>query len=246
MPRDGFVKTIMEQIKICALIPARSGSKGLENKNKLPFAGSNLTRIALESACNSKLVADVALSTDDKEISQFAQQLRIIENPIRPSNLSSDESNIVDVALDFLNTQNERFGNSWDFLMLLEPTAPLRTSQMLDQGISYFLTLADQYDACVSIGKLNFGLDSLFSLQNQKMISLAENADPRMRRQDQGNLYFPFGIFYLIKVETLMKFETFYPPNTLGFQVPNHACIEVDTLLEFQIAEFLYMKRGLK
>ncbi len=240
------MKTIMEQNKICALIPARSGSKGLVNKNKLPFAGSNLTTIALESACKSNLISDVALSTDDVQIAQFAQQLKILENPNRPTDLSSDESNIVDVALDFLETQNVRFGKTWEFLMLLEPTAPLRTSEMLDQGISFFLPLVDQYDACVSIGKLNFGLDSLFSLHDQKMVSLAENADPRMRRQDQGDLFFPFGIFYLIKVEALMKYKTFYPPNTLGFQVPDYACIEVDTLLEFQIAEFLYKKRGLK
>jgi CMP-N,N'-diacetyllegionaminic acid synthase len=246
VPRDGFVKIIMEQNRICALIPARSGSKGLVNKNKLPFAGSTLTRIALESACRSKLIADVALSTDDTEISRFAQQLKILENPNRPSHLSSDESNIVDVALDFLETQNVRYGKTWEFLMLLEPTAPLRTSEMLDQGISHFLPLVGQYDACISIGKLNFGLDSLFHLQDQRIVSLAENADPRMRRQDQRNLYFPFGIFYMIKVETLTKFKTFYPPNTLGFQVPDNVCIEIDTLLEFQIAEFLYEKRGSK
>jgi CMP-N,N'-diacetyllegionaminic acid synthase len=245
MRRGGFGKIIMEQNRICALVPARSGSKGLVNKNKISFAGSNLTNIALANACASRLITDVALSTDDYEIFDSASHLPLITNPIRPSFLSTDESSIVDVALDFLNTQKDLFGKSWDYLILLEPTAPLRTVELLDIGISQFLQSTSDYDACVTVGELNFGLDSLFHLQGKKLVSLDKDADPRKRRQQQESIYFPFGIFYLIKVETLTKFRTFYPKNVLGYIIPQEVCIEVDSLFEFQIAEFIYKNRGL-
>ncbi len=240
------MKTTMGQNKVCALIPARSGSKGLPNKNKLAFAGSTLTQIALEKACRSNLISDVAVSTDDIDIFHAAASLPTIPNPIRLPSLSTDDARIIDVALDFLRIQEQYFGKTWEYLILVEPTAPLRTSELLDQGISFFLRYTRDFDACVSVGQLNFGLDSLFQLQGRTLKPLRASADPKKRRQEQENLFFPYGIFYLVKVEALKKFQTFYPPNTLGFQVPDNVCVEVDSLGEFQMAEHMYIERGLR
>ena len=246
MLKDGFKEIIMEHNKVCALIPARSGSKGLSNKNKLPFAGSTLTRIAIESACQSKMIVDVALSTDDNEIFDSSQSLPLITNPIRPAELSTDNASVIDVSLDFLETQQKLFGKTWEYLILLEPTSPLRTTKLLDDGISFFLQSTSEFDACVSVGELNFGIDSIFEMQGNRLFSLDSSANTLKRRQEQKVIYFPFGIFYLIKIETLKKYRTFYPKNTLGYRLPYEVCIEVDTLHEFQFAELIYKNRGLE
>ena len=132
--------------KIDVIILARGGSKGIPRKNVLPFLGVPLVELSIRQALNSKLVRNVYLSSDNSEILSKADSFKEVIQVKRPDYLATDDARSEDAVIHWLN--NSLISDLPDIVIMLEPTAPLRKPNDIDDSIKAFIEQ---------------GVDSLFS-----------------------------------------------------------------------------------
>lgn len=121
---------------VLGIIPARGGTKRLPGKNRALVHGRSLVHWAGHSAKDSIHVDKTILSTDDSEISQVGEELSEIDEVIkRPPELAQDDSSLTDVIINILALLATR-GENYGFIVLLQPTSPLRTGQHIDEAFS--------------------------------------------------------------------------------------------------------------
>ena len=137
-------------MKTIAIIPARSGSKGLKNKNILPFLNKPLLAWTIEAGINSN-IDDVIVSTDCKKIADIARCYGADTPFLRPESLASDTSSSADVILHALEHMS-LIGKNYDYVFMLEPTSPLRDSQDINESL-HQLSTSKSGEAIVGVSK---------------------------------------------------------------------------------------------
>ena len=136
--------------RVLALIPARSGSKGLLGKNTKLLCGKPLIAWPIQSALASQYIDNVVVSTDCQKIADLAVQYQAAVPFIRPENLASDSASSFDViihALDALANSGQEF----DYLFLLEPTSPLTQTSDIDLAIERLINSTEGAKAIVGL-----------------------------------------------------------------------------------------------
>lgn len=123
--------------RVIALIPARGGSKGLPRKNLLPLGGKPLIAWSIETAKKTPEIDRVLVSTDSDEIAAVAREWGAEVPFLRPAELATDKATGTDVVLHTLNWL-EAQGEPIDYLILLQPTSPLRTKDDIQKGFEVF------------------------------------------------------------------------------------------------------------
>ena len=125
-------------MRVLGIIPARGGSKGVPGKNKKMLGSKPLIAYTIEAAKESTLLTDIVISTDDPEIQTIGLEYDAEVPFLRPAHLASDTAKSIDVvlhALDFLKIK----GRVYDAVCLLQPTAPFRETQSIDEAISTYV-----------------------------------------------------------------------------------------------------------
>ena len=120
--------------KILAMIPARSGSKGIIGKNIKEIGGKPLIAWPIEVAKSSKYIDKVIVSTDTDEIANVALKYGAEIPFLRPSDLAQDKSTTYSVIQNIISYYKE-LNETYDYFVLLEPTSPLTTSKDVDDAI---------------------------------------------------------------------------------------------------------------
>jgi len=121
---------------VLCIIPARSGSKGLPNKNTKLFLGKPLISWSIEQALSSKFIDKVIVSTDDIKIIKISRKYGACVPFIRPKYLANSSASTTDVILHALNYMRH-IGSRYDIITLLQPTSPLRTTDNIDEAIGF-------------------------------------------------------------------------------------------------------------
>jgi len=214
--------------KILAIIGAREGSKGLPRKNILDCAGKPLIAWTIESALQSARLERVLVNTDSQEIADVALKYGAWVPFLRPPELAMDDSNIVDVVNDALE-RLKLSGQEFDYVMLLQPTSPLRTTEHIDQAIEkYFSSKVSDLDTLISVKRVDSKILWVLGEQNESGyvfnysdIDLADNS----RRQALPECFMPNGAIYLAKVE---GFKGFYGKHTRAYVMDEISSMDVD------------------
>src|SRR5664280_2509033 len=120
--------------KILAIIPARGGSKGLPGKNIKLLSGKPLIGWTIEQSRKSQYIDEIFVSTDSIEIARVSEEFGVKVQHLRPDYLASDGASSMDV-ISHVISHYEANGSSFDFIILLEPTSPLRKENDIDQAI---------------------------------------------------------------------------------------------------------------
>lgn len=221
-----------------ALIPARGGSKGLPRKNLLPLAGKPLIAWTIEAALASENIDRVVVTTDDDEIAAVSRAHGAEVPFLRPAELALDTSPSIDAVLHALDWLEEHEGVSFDYLALLEPTSPLRAAGDLDRAVATLAEHHDCADAVVSVGEVHLEHPSIVKRVSGGYLSpYLEDAEKVTRRQDLGPALFPYGVVYLVKVETLRATRSFYPERTLPLVIERWQNYEIDDAYDLACAE---------
>lgn len=118
-----------------AIIPARGGSKGLPGKNLAMVGGKTLLARAIECATASGLFDLVLVSTDDPAIAEEARRAGASVPFLRPAALSGDQAAVIDAVRDALERLATEGAPPFDLVVLLEPTSPLRTPEILRRTV---------------------------------------------------------------------------------------------------------------
>jgi CMP-N,N'-diacetyllegionaminic acid synthase len=223
--------------KNLAIIPARSGSKGLPGKNIRQLIDKPLIAWSIEQALASKYISDVIVSTDSEEIAEIAISYGAKVPFLRPAYLAEDHSSTSDVlihVIEELGKQNEFF----EYVFLLEPTSPLRETKDIDSAFDTLLntpsaksivgvcrTEAQHPDFCVSLNEKGF----LESTNNFKVI----------RRQDIKEIFYFEGSIYISEINNYLKSKSFYHDKCLAYLFPKWKSFEIDDITDFVIVEAL-------
>lgn len=217
--------------KILGVITARSGSKGLKNKNILKLNSRPLLYWPIKTFMNSKFIDEFILSTDSTKISKQANRYKCKTPFLRPARLSKDNSSSVDVVIHAINFFKEQ-KITFDYVALLEPTSPLTDSGDLDKAIAKLVSNYKIADSIVGVSKnINYHPDYNIKMKKKSLISF--DSKKIKRRQKISNLFFLDGSLYISKIEALLKYKSFYHKKTLGFEMPKWKSFEIDDYTDF-------------
>ena len=188
---------------VLAIIPARKGSKRLVGKNMLDLKGKPLITWTIEEALKSKYIDNIIISTDDENIINLSKQYKGINIPfIRPKELSSDRATSLDVvlhALSFYRSNDKNF----DYVMLLQPTSPLRKSKDIDNSIE---ELTEEIKSVVSVCETDHSPLWCNKLpENKSMKNFLSKEFLNLRSQDLPKYYRLNGAVYISEVKYLVK-----------------------------------------
>lgn len=225
--------------KIIALIPARGKSKGLPGKNKKLLFGCPLIAWSIIEAKKSKFIDRVIVSTDSKEIAKISNRYGAEVPFLRPAKLASDNARVADVALHAIRFIERQDKCKYKYLVLLQPTSPLRLCSDIDVAIDKFFR-CNKADALISVSE---AYENPFWMQvikkNDFLSPLLKQKNEQHRRQDLPCVYRINGAIYICKISSLSKERTFCPKKSIGFLMPKERSIDIDDSFDFKLAEFL-------
>lgn len=214
--------------KVLALITARGGSKGLPRKNILLAGGKPLVAWTIQAALSAESVNRVVLSSDDDEIMKAALAAGCEVPFRRPTELANDQASSMDVVLHALGELP-----GYDYLVLLQPTSPLRTSSDIDSAFRK-LRIHDA-PACVAVSEVDQSPYWMYSLSNDdRLHNILEPLPKVSRRQDLPPVYTLNGAIYIAKIDWLLKKRSFLGPETVAYVMPKDRSLDIDDATDFQ------------
>ncbi|MDL2307398.1 acylneuraminate cytidylyltransferase family protein [Desulfovibrio sp. OttesenSCG-928-C06] len=221
--------------KILAVIPARGGSKGLPRKNILPFHGKPLLAWSIDAAKASANVTRCLVSSEDDEILSVAREYGA-EPLRRPLEFSGDTATSVEVVTHALGSLAAQ-GESFDAVLLLQPTSPLRTGSDIDAACDIFWERG--LPCCVSVCSLHQSPFLSYTMNDGILYQLMHGrVEPR--RQLRPEVFAPNGGIYLVDTAWFMENANFMASGaTSAYEMPPERSIDIDTRLDFAMAEFL-------
>lgn len=227
---------MIEGKKVLGIIPARGGSKGLPGKNIKNLLGKPLIGWTIERALESKFLDKVMVTTDSREIQDVSLKYGAEAPFLRPDKLSSDTATSVDVVTHVLDYCEEQ-GEFFDYLVLLEPTSPLREKDDIDLMLEKLISNQSGADSIVSIGQVESHPCILKVKNGEKLEPFDQNLPKELRRQDMEDVYFPYGVAYIIEVSQFRRKKTFYTKNALFYEIKRYQCYEIDDIYDFLAIE---------
>lgn len=201
-------------VNVWAVIPARLGSKRLPKKNIRRLCGKPLIAYAIEAALGSKILKKVIVSTESRKIAAIARNAGVDVPELRPQHLARDHVSAIEPTLHAVRTCHDK-----DWVLLLQPTSPLRTSAHIDKLIR--LTWARRRQAAVSVCKS----------QNLKKTG---NLVPREKYLPEGLQL--NGALYFSQINQLRKNRSFLVPGTMYFKMSQRDSVDIDTKKDWDTA----------
>jgi N-acylneuraminate cytidylyltransferase len=218
--------------KILAVIPARGGSKGVPRKNVRLLDGKPLIAWSIEQASQSRYVDRVIVSSEDEEICQVAKTYGAEVPFVRPAALASDTASGVDVLCHAV----EAAGGDYDYVVLLQPTSPLRACEDIDSAIE--LCIDRSVPSVVSLAESAKNPHWMFQIRpDSGLIPFVE--DIAANRQKLPSFYVLNGAVYVLRVDSLLNSRRLLCDNTLGYVMPAERSYDIDSEMDFLICDFL-------
>jgi CMP-N,N'-diacetyllegionaminic acid synthase len=228
--------------EILAIIPARGGSKGVPRKNVRELNGKPLIGYTIESAKKSNKVSRVVVTTEDTEIATISRAYKAEVPYLRPDELSQDNSPTMECVLHMLDYLEKTEGYVSDYVLLLQCTSPLRNHNHINEAIDKLLN--SDYDSIISVCEAEVNPYWANIFEGDKLKYFIEEGRKITRRQELPNVYRMNGAIYLIKTEVLKKQKNFEPEEVMGYIMDSYSSVDIDTEMDFKIAEAIIKERG--
>ncbi len=224
-----------EVMTIDIVIAARARSKGIYSKNTMLLAGKPLIEYTLEAALGASGVRNIILSTDDVELAKACKMHGRIKPVLRPAKLSGDNTSVKDVLSHAVKSVGARRP---EYLLLLFPTAPLRTSKDLNSAIRFAGKLPC-FDSVVGVTKAKISpFGGLLLDKTKKVKFLLKTGGRYYRRQDQPAPYRLNGALFIVKTDRIGKLnDMLISAGTYGFEMDEISSVDIDTPYDVAVAE---------
>jgi N-acylneuraminate cytidylyltransferase len=229
-----------------AIIPARSGSKGVPGKNIKNLGGIPLFAFSIIAAKMMSSVSRVIVSTDSSEYAEIAKKFGAEVPFLRPIDISGDKSTDYDLFLHALNWFDKNENKIPEFLLHLRPTTPLRDPQIMESAVKLFL---ENKEKATSLRSGHSAPESPYKWflkdENNYFIGLRDDLTPEkvnLPRQSFPSVYIPDGYIDVLKSSVILNTGTLHGDKMLVFESP--FCVEVDTKEDFEYLEFQIKKEG--
>ncbi|VEN74490.1 CMP-N-acetylneuraminic acid synthetase [Candidatus Desulfarcum epimagneticum] len=227
-------------MKTYAFVFARGGSKGLPGKNIRPMAGKPLLAYSIEIAKRIKSIDDVFISTDDAQIQNVAHQLgaKVISRPVELAMDDTPEWLAWQHAIEYVRKAERTF----DKFISIPTTAPLRNEEDIENCLD---ALSENNDVVVTVTESSRSpWFNMLKLNNSGMASLLFSGKSKFtRRQDAPKTYDMTTVAYVAWPGFIMKANGIFEGRVKAVKIPKERALDIDTELDFVIAECLFEKR---
>ena len=229
-----------------AFIFARGGSKGLPGKNIRLLGGKPLIAWSIEHALEIDRIERVLVSTDSPEIASISRQYGAEVPFIRPADLAMDESPEWLAWRHGLKYLKDEMGSMPEIMVSVPATAPLRLAIDINNCIDEYekgstdvvITVTDAHRSPY-FNMVKENSDGTYGLVSNLPLAVR-------RRQNAPIVYDMATVCYVVNTEFILSHESIFDGHVRAVHVPINRAIDIDTLLDFQIAEFLHSNRGEK
>jgi CMP-N-acetylneuraminic acid synthetase len=228
-------------LNIIGIIPARGGSKGVPKKNIKKLNGKPLIYYTIKEAKKSKLLTKFFVSTENKEISETVNKYGVEIIP-RPKVLANDKTSTLMVIRHAINYLIEKKITDPDIIVILQPTSPLRKANDIDKCIKFFLD--NRFSTVVSVSESKHPPSWTFNIIKNKLQQIIKSPQST-RRQDLQPVYYLNGAVYVTLSKNLLKKKFRFGKGNLPYKMPPYRSIDIDTELDFKIAELLIRNKKL-
>lgn len=221
-------------MKILGIIPARGGSKGVPGKNIRLVNGKPLIGYTIEKAQKSKLLTDVIVSTDCEKIIDVVENYNC-QYLKRSAENAQDHSAIETTIFEVLGTVKEEY----DIIILLQPTAPIREVEDIDNAINMFID-DDTIDCVVSVIELeDIHPARMYQIDDNFVMTPLNQELERRRRQDLKSVYIRNGAIYAIRTSAFYEHKKLILEHKKAYIMPESKWSNVDTERDLLITELL-------
>lgn len=225
-------------MRAIAIIPARSGSKGLPDKNILPLEGKPMMAYTIEACLESGCFEKVHVSTDSELYAQIAIKYGADVPFLRDPSLATDQATTEDVIRDVLKKYQAK-GEEFDIFGIMQPTSPLRTA--LDIQNSFQLFTEKEADSVIGVCPMEHS--PLWSNQLGESDSMYHflDAQTNQNRQQFGQFYRINGAIYLMRLSEYSSHMALYGKRSYAYRMPKERSIDIDDWMDYEIAK-VFMK----
>jgi CMP-N-acetylneuraminic acid synthetase len=213
--------------QLTAIIPARGGSKAIPRKNLLRIEGETIVERAIRLARESGWVDRVFVTTDDPEIYAIAKLHGAAPPSLRPARLATDLATTIDAVNHLIVDASIDDG----YVLLLQPTSPLRTNADLDSLCEMF-EANPEAQAIVSVVRHDSPHPNKIVTVNEGYVRSYLGTNPSVPRQSLPVVHAINGAFYIVPRQILIEQRTFLPERTLPFEMPAERSINLDGPLD--------------
>ena len=217
-----------------AIIPARSGSKGLVNKNILMLLDKPIIAYTIEAARQSNCFTKVIVSTDSLEYKEIAEKYGA-EVVMRGESLSNDTATSYMVIEDILQKD---LGIEYDYFMLLQPTSPFRNYQHIRESIEKFEKNIESFDFLVSMTEATKNSTLIKQIEEDGSLKNYDLDFSNYKRQNYKE-YYPNGAIFIGKNKEYLEKKHFFGERSLAYFMNKEDSVDIDDKLDFEFAILL-------
>lgn len=211
--------------RFLAVIPARGGSKGIPNKNIIEINGRPLIDYTISEAKKSQYIDEIFVSTDSSDIASVSKKCGLEVPFLRSNDLAQDDTNTIDVLIEVINElkfRNQRF----DYVVLLQPTQPLRNAQHIDDAIK--IIVDSEYDSLVSVNEVNEHPILMRTINPDGSLNNILKEGSTVRRQDFTKIFKVNGSIYINKIDANFNKSTSLNDNKFAFIMDKKFDLDID------------------
>lgn len=229
-------------MKNLALIPARSGSKGLVNKNIKLLNNKPLLAYSIQAAIAANIFEEIYVSTDLQEYADIAVQYGAHVPFIRSAETATDSASSWDVVKEAL-LRYEKIGMTFDMVTLLQPTTPLRTSE--DILNAYKIYQNENANSVVSVCEVDHSPLWCNTLpENHSLCEFIRPEAVNIQRQGLQKYYRINGAVYMVNINYLLTCKNIYESKSTAYIMNKERSIDIDDAFDFMVAEALLQKEA--
>jgi len=227
--------------KVLSVITARSGSKGLKDKNIMPLLDKPMLAWPIEAAKGSIYIDRIILSTDSKEYSEIGKSFGAEVPFLRPANISRDTSTSYDALIHVIESLNDE---DYTYLLLLEPTSPLTEASDIDSALEILDSNTIGAKSIVGITE-NVKHHPSYSLliEENLLTPYGSGFTKSTRRQDLEKNYVMDGSLYISEIDFYKQEKAFFHAKCLPYITPYWKSFEVDSIEDYWAIEAILMKK---
>lgn len=223
-----------------AIIPARSGSKGLKDKNIRVLAGKPLISYTIEAAIESQLFDEIMVSTDSCQYAEIARMYGASVPFLRSRANASDSASSWDTVREVLNNYSKQ-GRRFDTFCLLQPTSPLRNS--VDIRNAYEIFSVKNAFSVVSVCETEYSPLLCGHLGAEGKLDSFIRKENNVRRQMFEKFYRINGAIYIAEIREFEKDEFLYRKGSYAYIMDSIRSVDIDSRKDFDYVEFLIQKK---
>lgn len=231
-------------MNILATICCRGGSKGVKQKNSKLLCGKPLMTYTIEAAMKCAYFTDIIVSTDSDVIADIARDSGIQKIFMRPPELATDEASKWQVFIHALEKYEAETGKNVDYLVDLDVTVPLKTTEDISQTISFALQNKNADVVITAYQPERNPYFNMMEIQPDGFATMVKKMpEPIVRRQDAPQVFSLTPAVYVIKKEALYNYDHWSNAKCMLFEMPRLRAIDIDTEIDFSFVEFLLNER---